>query len=257
MGIWAGIKYALNSTLGTSGFKSLDKLIKDVMVNNYVTEEKTQTATTGTSDIETAKKPKLVISITVPQDAMENSNIKIVIPTGTKYVTDAKGQIGVAKNKTINTTSETTTDAFIASVDAYDGIYEGVGTSTVFINASSGDVLNIYILGYTPENYTVMVPRNSTITLYYNLISEYELKSLPSGVVKSIQRGTAKIRYRYNTTTVKINEVNAEKSVVLVDATGSAELICVGGVSSNAIRFETISDVSKDTEFSWQVIEFY
>ena len=27
MGIWAGIKYALNSTLGTSGFKSLDKLI--------------------------------------------------------------------------------------------------------------------------------------------------------------------------------------------------------------------------------------
>lgn len=29
MGIWAGIKYALNSTLGTDGFKSLDKLIEE------------------------------------------------------------------------------------------------------------------------------------------------------------------------------------------------------------------------------------
>ena len=28
MSIWAGIKYALNSTLGTSGFKPLDKLIR-------------------------------------------------------------------------------------------------------------------------------------------------------------------------------------------------------------------------------------
>lgn len=29
MGIWSAVKYALNSTLGTSGFKSLDKLISD------------------------------------------------------------------------------------------------------------------------------------------------------------------------------------------------------------------------------------
>lgn len=37
MGIWAGIKYALNSTLGTTGFKSLDKLIsesKDAIITN-------------------------------------------------------------------------------------------------------------------------------------------------------------------------------------------------------------------------------
>lgn len=27
MGIWAGIKYALNSTVGTSGFQSLDKMV--------------------------------------------------------------------------------------------------------------------------------------------------------------------------------------------------------------------------------------
>lgn len=27
MGIWAGIKYALNSTLGTDGFQSLDKMV--------------------------------------------------------------------------------------------------------------------------------------------------------------------------------------------------------------------------------------
>lgn len=29
MGLWAGIKYALNSTLGTSNFKSLDKIIEE------------------------------------------------------------------------------------------------------------------------------------------------------------------------------------------------------------------------------------
>ena len=29
MGIWAGIKYALNSTVGTDSFKSLDKLIEE------------------------------------------------------------------------------------------------------------------------------------------------------------------------------------------------------------------------------------
>lgn len=30
MSIWAGIKYALNSTVGTKNFKPLDKLLKDV-----------------------------------------------------------------------------------------------------------------------------------------------------------------------------------------------------------------------------------
>ncbi len=34
MGFWAGIKYALNSTLGTAGFKPLDKLIVDNITSN-------------------------------------------------------------------------------------------------------------------------------------------------------------------------------------------------------------------------------
>lgn len=29
MGFWSGIKHALNSTLGTSGFSPLDKIVKD------------------------------------------------------------------------------------------------------------------------------------------------------------------------------------------------------------------------------------
>lgn len=37
MGIWAGIKYALNSTLGTSNFKPLDQLIDDKI--NSVSEK--------------------------------------------------------------------------------------------------------------------------------------------------------------------------------------------------------------------------
>ena len=37
MGIWAGIKYALNSTLGTSNFKPLDQLINDKI--NSVSEK--------------------------------------------------------------------------------------------------------------------------------------------------------------------------------------------------------------------------
>lgn len=34
MGFWAGIKYALNSTLGTSKFKPLDKLIESMIVDH-------------------------------------------------------------------------------------------------------------------------------------------------------------------------------------------------------------------------------
>lgn len=34
MGFWAGIKYALNSTLGTDKFKSLDKILEDYTYDN-------------------------------------------------------------------------------------------------------------------------------------------------------------------------------------------------------------------------------
>ena len=34
MGIWAGIKYAINSTLGTENFKPLDKLIESMIVDH-------------------------------------------------------------------------------------------------------------------------------------------------------------------------------------------------------------------------------
>ena len=33
MGMWTGIKYALNSTLGTTKFKPLDKLLTDAIIN--------------------------------------------------------------------------------------------------------------------------------------------------------------------------------------------------------------------------------
>lgn len=35
MSIWAGIKYALNSTLGTEGFKPLDEITRDIVVENH------------------------------------------------------------------------------------------------------------------------------------------------------------------------------------------------------------------------------
>lgn len=50
MGIWAGIKYALNSTLGTSGFKSLDKLIED-KINVAVAKFEPRVSEEGTKKV--------------------------------------------------------------------------------------------------------------------------------------------------------------------------------------------------------------
>lgn len=48
MGIWAAVKYALNSTLGTTGFKSLDKLIED-RVNEIKNQRLASLTGTGTT----------------------------------------------------------------------------------------------------------------------------------------------------------------------------------------------------------------
>lgn len=46
MGLWSGIKHALNSTLGTSGFKPLDQLINE---NTNTKTTAVQTAITGST----------------------------------------------------------------------------------------------------------------------------------------------------------------------------------------------------------------
>lgn len=50
MGIWAAVKYALNSTLGTSGFLSLDKMIQAHGTQTF-TEDGTFTVPAGVTKI--------------------------------------------------------------------------------------------------------------------------------------------------------------------------------------------------------------
>lgn len=57
MSIWAGIKYALNSTLGTESFKPLDRLIHDTVVENHdklITQEVITEQTISNTTLKTA-----------------------------------------------------------------------------------------------------------------------------------------------------------------------------------------------------------
>lgn len=57
MSMWAGIKYAINSTLGTSDFKPLDKMYKDSLVlvgdRNAITSKKNFGTSTRFGDVAT------------------------------------------------------------------------------------------------------------------------------------------------------------------------------------------------------------
>lgn len=53
MGLWSGIKYALNSRLGTSTFKSLDKLIDDVQSKTNETYVQAQNANANAYEVRT------------------------------------------------------------------------------------------------------------------------------------------------------------------------------------------------------------
>lgn len=92
MGIWAGIKYALNSTLGTSEFMSLDRLINS-KIKRYTTGTavlETQEYTGSTFYLSASKiKNVLIASFYLPYDGEVYVNASLTnqsgISSGTRY----------------------------------------------------------------------------------------------------------------------------------------------------------------------------
>lgn len=78
MGIWSGIKHALNSTLGTSSFKPLNKIVTDAetAIKNLVTSETTGVethVTNKTSALETNLKSHVTSQSTSVKTALTDS----------------------------------------------------------------------------------------------------------------------------------------------------------------------------------------
>lgn len=269
MGIWSGIKYALNSTLGTTGFKSLDKLIKDVMINNYVTEEKTSPTTIG-SEIMAYTTPKLVASFKIPSDAINMGSLTVYFPF-TVYSASYNGYVGLTVNKTISTSATTTSSAFIDNVDFSKSFVQPTNsTFDVNITATNvkvNDTVYLYILGETTTRWA-KVSADSIVKFTYDAIKEYTFKPI-TGYVKSIQSGKLNTSSRNSSTfQVRISPVNIEKSVVIVDSmerskfsdtNTSYSLEGCGYLSSNnTLDINCTSYYSTyDFKCRWQVIEFY
>lgn len=273
MGIWAGIKYALNSTLGTSGFKSLDKLIEDVMVNNYITEEKTS-QTTISSEITAYSTPQLVASFKIPSDGINMGSLTVSFPITLNNVSYA-GYAGLTVNRTISTSSTTTSSEFISNVDfsrTFENLsYETVDASIVAKNVKADDTVYLYILGYSSSRYTKVLA-NSIVKFTYNAIKDYTFKPI-TGYVKSIQRGVGKYDYSSSTTyrgplKVTLSPIHSEKSLVILNGTpiqyseSPYSIMDLGYVSNFTDTSLEISPASyrKNGDFGiiqWQVVEFY
>ena len=263
------VEEKLNSTLGTTGFKSLDKLIKDVMVNNYVTEEKTSQITMS-SEITAYSTPQLVASFKIPSDGINMGSLTVSFPITLNNVSYA-GYAGLTINRTISTSSTTTSSEFISNVD-FSRTFENLSDTTVDANivaknVKADDTVYLYILGYSSSRYTKVLA-NSIVKFTYNAIKDYTLKPL-GAAVKSVQSGELDTQSRNSSTwKITISPVNAEKSFVIVNNIEQIQfsdsdryhLEGSGYLSSgNTLNIDYTSYYTSYYNFRcrWQVIEFY
>lgn len=109
MGIWAEIKYALNSTLGTSGFKSLDKLISDKISEKPIVKSVQR----GTANFSINDGLAINVNISAVNPSKCSVNVATSVPSslktyqeGSGYVTNHYGIINAVPNVTFlsNTT---------------------------------------------------------------------------------------------------------------------------------------------------------
>lgn len=126
MSIWAGIKYGVNSTLGTSDFKPLDKMYKDSLVLVATTNP-----ITGNLILQTDGRYKGSVTIG-DYGGVVNVHIRIV-PRSTS--TACSGVFGISKNNNLYVSQRlktTSTDGQYALIDEY-----------IPISVSPGDVITV------------------------------------------------------------------------------------------------------------------
>ena len=144
MSIWAGIKYGVNSTLGTSDFKPLDKMYKDSLV---------LVATTNpiTGSLILQKNGTYKGSVTIGDyGGVVNVHIRIV-PRSTSAA--CSGLFGIRKNNNLYVSQRigtTSTDGQYALIDEY-----------IPISVSPGDVITVTSDNYQNNSGNAAHPENN------------------------------------------------------------------------------------------------
>lgn len=239
MGIWAAVKYALNSTVGTSGFQSLDKMLEQNknMVSGYINE-------TGTRYVPSWNTPYFLIGSTI--DGVEDTSIT----TDTTYTWEAKyaGEIMVAyygssRSNNYQSACEILKNTEQITKDWLDttGVAENRKKSYL-IHVKKGDVITIKINPYSSSR---------PASMRYLIIGYHIESKTTLNIIKSIQQGF--VNTSNGSVSVKISPVNPNKSIPFVTGAGikyfdGHELILWQYVSGS------YADVSSG---HWSIIEFY
>lgn len=234
-----GIKAYLNSTVGTSGFQSLDKMLEQNknMVSGYINE-------TGARYVPSWDTPYFLIGSTIDDVAYTS------ITTNTTYTWDAKyaGEIIVAYYGSSNKSSYLSTCEILKNTEQITrdwldttGVAENCKKSYL-IHVKKGDVITIKINPYSSSRPASM----GYLIIGYHIESKTTLN-----IIKSIQQGS--VNTSNGGVSVKISPVNPNKSIPFVTGAGikyfdGHELILLQYVSSSYA----------DTRSGyWSIIEFY
>lgn len=238
------VKAYLNSTVGTSGEKSLDKIIGE----NYETiiapsVEVIKEIITESQNVSTST-PVLIGTYTAEKDGIYELHIKVDFRASSSSF---GAYLGYAVNKTI-------TKYIYQNADKYVGIDRNAAKEYSFsASLKKGDIFRVYASA-SSESYPLTV---LTVTL-----SGEEVFKRHSAVIKSIQSGT----WRYDRATteeITISPVSLMKAVVLVNGGGyysGSQYYGVGvmGYLRNPTTLVVgACDSINSMKLNWQVVEFY
>lgn len=244
MGIWAGIKYALNSTLGTTGFKSLDEMIKDVIANNQDVELTTEKVVDAGTKSTYYSDP--MFTYTVPDYI--KGNLKIIF-TGKFSSTSGYAYIGYTINHTITTNDFTKMDNYIEfnRVTNYK-------TIEFQIKGNVGDVIRFYVWVGNGSSYPITY--KDVNLQYYKQLENGKMKPLG---LKSVQQGVAEMQSSTDELTVQIVNVDVNKAFVILSTLGYTGAVITAAINGEGTLTITKSSTGSSTavSVSWQVIEFY
>lgn len=246
MGIWKEVKHALNSTLGGSGFKSLDNIVKDLI---FPTKNYTLSGSLGQTFISsetTVSGTTSTIAGTI--SAEYNGPIQI----SAKLKCSREDNLGAYLF-----VSELSASTQYSTLESNNVLYfETTSTSTPTYQLLSGTF-------YAEKGKTYYL---HFVTSYYNytgycnyLKSTYGLRDTADFPVLSIQNG--EVTSNETSVNVTIRAINSLKSIIIVYADSNAidiypawgkivndTTIAVGGGGTSS---------NPKTSLKWQVISFY
>lgn len=233
------VSQALNSTVGTSGFQSLDKMLEQNknMISGYINE-------TGARYVPSWDTPYFLIGSTI--DGLEDTSIT----TDTTYTWEAKyaGEIMVAYYGSSNKSSYQSTCEILKNTEQITK--DWLDTTSVaenrkksyLISVKKGDVITIKINPYSSSR---------PASMRYLIIGYHIESKTTLNIIKSIQQGS--VSTSNGAVSVKISPVNPNKSIPFVTGAGikyfdGHELILLQYVGS---------DYANATYGYWSIIEFY